>query len=86
MRVSTPELLFGQVLRQARTDCAISQQELSFRAGIHWSYVSQLERGLKSPSLGVVFRLAEALSVSPITLVAAVEEQWRAEPESPSPV
>lgn len=71
----TPEQHLGQVLREARSRQALSQQEVSFRADLALSYVSQLERGLKSPSFGVLLRLAAALDMQANALVAAVEER-----------
>ena len=73
--MATPEGAFGAVLKDARAQCGVSQQELGFRADIHWSYVSQLERGPKSPSLGVLFRIADALDVPLSALVLAVESR-----------
>lgn len=51
----------------------ISQEELADRAQVHTSYVSQLERGLKSPTLGVIMRLARALGQPASELIRAVE-------------
>lgn len=73
--MQTPEQHLGHVLREARLERALSQQEVSFRAELALSYVSQLERGLKSPSFGVLLRLAAALEVQASTLVAAAEER-----------
>lgn len=73
MRKSSPEKLFGDAVREARESAGVSQEELSFRAEIHRTYVSQLERGLKSPTLGVMLRIAEALKVKAADLVARVE-------------
>ncbi len=53
---------------------AISQEELAHRADLHRTYVSQLERGLKSPSLAAVGALAAALGLRPHELVRAAEE------------
>lgn len=66
---------FGEVLKEARLRSGLSQQELSFQASIHWTYVSQLERGLKNPTLSVVLRLAAALDTSAAKLVADVERR-----------
>ncbi len=51
-----------------------SQEELAFRASIHRTYISQIERGLKSPSLSVIVRLAQALNISPAELVRKATE------------
>jgi len=71
--VSSAEQLFGKEIQRARVACGISQEELGHRADIHSSYVSQLERGLKSPSLGVILRVAGALEHPASELIKAVE-------------
>jgi transcriptional regulator with XRE-family HTH domain len=75
--VQKPEHHLGQELRQVRVERQLSQQELSFRADLALSYVSQLERGLKSPSFGVLLRIAAALDTPASVLVAAAEERMR---------
>lgn len=57
-------------LRKARK---ISQEELGFESGYHRTYISQLERGRKSPSLKTIFQLAAALKVPPSEIVLCVE-------------
>jgi transcriptional regulator with XRE-family HTH domain len=52
----------------------LSQERLAFLAKIHPTYVSQLERGLKSPTLEVIARLAKALHVRPHTLIRQAED------------
>jgi CheY-like chemotaxis protein len=46
----------------------ISQEELAARAGLHRTYVSDVERGERNPSIGSVQKLADALQVSLSTL------------------
>lgn len=65
---------FGQAVREYRNQIGISQEELAFRAGIHRTYVSQIERGIKSPSLKVIFVLAQALEILPHELVEKAEK------------
>lgn len=67
------ERSFGQVLRKLREDRGLSQEELGFESGYHRTYISQLERGKKSPSLQTVFQLARALKLRPSEFIAAVE-------------
>lgn len=68
---------FAAVLRSLRTDAGLSQEELGYRSGVHRTYVSQLERGLKSPTLDVVEALAKALGTRAHLLVKAAEEVSR---------
>ena len=69
----TPEEAFGQVLRTLRTERKFSQERLALESGLDRSYVSLLERGRNSPSLSIIFRLAEALAVMPSELVQRTE-------------
>jgi transcriptional regulator with XRE-family HTH domain len=63
-----PQIL-GRNVRDARLKLAISQEELAFRAGMKRSYVSDLERGTRNPSLKALARLAEALGIAPASLL-----------------
>jgi transcriptional regulator with XRE-family HTH domain len=65
--------MLGEVLRRARRRAGLTQEELSFRAGVHRTYVSMLERDIKSPTLDVLMRLGDALGVRASRLVARVE-------------
>ena len=54
---------FGKHLRSLRTKAGLSQEELADRAGIHVTYLSGVERGLRNPSIRNVRRLAQAMRV-----------------------
>jgi len=64
---------FGLILRQARQDKGLTQQKLGELAGLHRTYISLLERGQRTPTLDVLFRLVEALGVSASDLVKELE-------------
>src|SRR5450756_256586 len=51
----------GSVIREARVHARLTQEQRSFRAEVRWTYVSDLERRLKSPTLDVVDQLLRAL-------------------------
>ena len=73
--IRTIEELFGKQVATLRHRLGISQEELAYRAGLHRTHVSQIERGLKSPTLRVIVKLAHALEYSAQKLVAAVERR-----------
>ena len=54
----------GGRLRQIRTARGMSVRELARRAGCSASLVSQVERGVTTPSAGVVYTLANELGIS----------------------
>ncbi|MGO0122993.1 helix-turn-helix domain-containing protein [Desulfothermobacter acidiphilus] len=59
----------GEQIRLLRTEKGWSLQELSCRAGISASYLSEIERGTVYPSLSTLKRLAEELGVAPVTFL-----------------
>ncbi len=64
---------FGRIVRRRRLATGVSQEALADRAGLHRTYISLLERGLRNPSLTVVSKLARALGTSMTSLVAELE-------------
>ena len=56
-------MAFGAHLRSLRVSAKLSQEEIADRAGIHVTYLSGVERGLRNPSIRNVRRLARALGV-----------------------
>ena len=55
---------FGKNVRFYRLRLDISQEELAHEADSNRTYISDLERGTRNPSLEVVERIARALNVS----------------------
>jgi len=54
---------FGKHLRKLREERNLTQEELAHRANMHFTYIGQIERGLRNPSLINLHRLAKALKV-----------------------
>lgn len=67
------ELDYATALRRLREDMGATLVDLSERALISPSYLSELERGIKRPSTDVLARLAAALGMPPSSLLAYVE-------------
>jgi transcriptional regulator with XRE-family HTH domain len=55
---------FGSAVKAARASLRISQDELAYRAGLHRTYVSDIERGARDLSLASIEKLAAALKIS----------------------
>jgi transcriptional regulator with XRE-family HTH domain len=66
----TIEQIFGDRLRQLRLERNLSQEKLAELARLHRNYIGHLERGEKTPSLVVLLRISDALSVSVGTLLS----------------
>ncbi len=69
-----PQVVFGQVVRKFRTDRQFSQEALADAAGLHRTYISLLERGLRNPSLTVIQQIAAALKVGMAEMIRALED------------
>lgn len=54
----------GRNVREARRARGLSQEELAHEAGMKRSYLSDLERGLRNPTVRALGRLANALGMS----------------------
>ena len=65
----------AQVLRDARKEEHLSQEALALAAGLHRTYISQLERGLKSPSLRTLHGLCGVLGLSLADFASRVEDE-----------
>lgn len=59
----------GANLRRAREEVGISQEELADRAGLHRTYVSGVERGVRNPTVNVLEKIAKALKIKSSTLL-----------------
>jgi transcriptional regulator with XRE-family HTH domain len=56
---------FGDNLARVRREADMSQDELSVRASVHRTEVSQLERGLRVARIDTLVKLAASLEVAP---------------------
>ncbi|MBW8060255.1 MAG: helix-turn-helix transcriptional regulator [Solirubrobacterales bacterium] len=64
---------FSENLIRCRKRAGLSQEELGYRASLHRTEVSLLERGVRTPRIDTVLRLAGCLSVPVGDLVAGIE-------------
>ena len=81
----SPRQAFGQVMRELRRKRGISQERLGQEAGFHRTYVSLLERGIKSPSLNALFELASVLDTTVTELVRQAEARVSRLPNRDAP-
>ncbi len=55
----------GLNVKHLRQDLGISQEELAFDCGLHRTYISGVERGIRNPTVKVLERIAKALKAQP---------------------
>ncbi len=69
--------VFGRVLREERKRLKLSQEQLALHAEVDRTFVSQIERGVRQPTLTTLVKLSRVLQVAPSTLVARMERLLR---------
>ena len=69
---------FGRQVRRWREASGFTQEELAHRAGVHVTYLSGIERGVRNPSLKNIRALAAALNLPVAELFAFETEATQA--------
>jgi len=54
----------GLNIKRFRAERGLSQEELAFECGLHRTYVSGVERGVRNPTVVVLEKIAKALKVA----------------------
>jgi transcriptional regulator with XRE-family HTH domain len=67
----------GAAIRQQRLRAEMTQEALAHDAGISTTYLGQIERGLRSPSIAVVAAIADALNLRTSQLLQRAERRLR---------
>lgn len=65
-------ITFAPLLRNAREEAGLTQEELAFLSGLDRTTISQVERGKALPGLESLIRLAGALEMEPSELIPDV--------------
>lgn len=63
----------GLNVRQLREEKGWSQEELAFETGMHRTYISGIERGVRNPTVIVIERIAMKLEVEPARLLQSLD-------------
>jgi transcriptional regulator with XRE-family HTH domain len=74
MQPSKLDQNLGLEIQRRRLEKGFSQEYLAEITGLHRTYISQLERGLKSPSVRVLSHITKALGVTMSEFFQFVEE------------
>ncbi len=67
----------GLNLKRLRVEKGLSQEEFAFECGIHRTYISGVERGVRNPTVVVLERIATALGVRAGELLDEPPTQFR---------
>jgi transcriptional regulator with XRE-family HTH domain len=66
--------VFGTLLKQARLNAQMTQEDLAVKASLTREYVSLLERDKRSPTIEVFIRVVRAVGLSPATVITEIEK------------
>jgi len=66
--------LVGRTLRNLRKSKKLTQEVLSGLAGLDRSHYSKIERGLRSPTIDTLFKIAYAHGMRPYELMKLIEQ------------
>ena len=69
------KFLLAKNVRKHREELGISQEDLAELSGLHRTYISGVERGVRNPTIAVVAVLAKALKISVSTLLSEDKKQ-----------
>ena len=61
--------IFGANVRRVRREQGMTLEALAHDVGLAYTYVGQIERGQRNPTLDVVERIAGVLNVTPLSLL-----------------
>lgn len=67
---------FGRAVRELRLRRELSQEAAALASGVDRAYFGHIERATQSPTLSMVWKIADGLGVKPSELVALAEELY----------
>jgi transcriptional regulator with XRE-family HTH domain len=69
--------MLGELLRKARLDAGLTQEELALRARVDRSYLSEIERNVRRPTVDMLLKLCRAANTSATNIVRQLESESR---------
>jgi len=67
--------MLGELIRQARLDAGMTQEQLALRARVDRSYLSEIERNVRHPTVQMLLRLCQAIDTSAADIVRQLESR-----------
>ena len=67
--------MLGELIRKARVDAGMTQEQLALRARVDRSYLSEIERDVRHPTVQMLLRICRAMNTSAAEVVRQLESQ-----------
>ena len=64
----------GRAIRTLREEQKLSQGDLAEGAEVHRTYINEIEKGIRNPSVTTVVRIAKVLDIEPSELLRQAQE------------
>jgi transcriptional regulator with XRE-family HTH domain len=71
---SMTQVRLGQAVKAVRRGAGLTQEDVSRASGLHPTYISDIERGVRNPGWDAVTRLAGGIGVSLVDIVQQYEK------------
>jgi len=72
--LNTVSEILGQRIRFYRKQKKISQEKLSEMSDLHPTYIGQIERGEKNPSIESIYKISQALKIPLAVMLEKIDE------------
>ena len=66
--------VIGKTIKKMRENKGLTQEVLSGLAGLDRTHYSKIERGLRSPTIETLFKIADALDIEPHEIMIDIEK------------
>jgi len=67
--------MLGQLIRKARLDAGMTQEQLALRARVDRSYLSEIERDVRHPTVQMLLKICRVTNTSATEIVRQLESQ-----------
>jgi transcriptional regulator with XRE-family HTH domain len=74
-------IMLGKVIRERRIALGMSQEDLASKSGLHRTYVSDVERGIRNLTLGALWFIATGLNMQLADIIATTETRADFKPD-----
>lgn len=75
MEQDEQQVRLGTALKHHRKGAGLSQEQLAEAVDVSTEWISQMERGIGTPSLELLVKVAEAVGMEPTALLAAALDE-----------